>query len=207
MNPRPPYVPGRTDVPDHQPGNPLYPGPGMSPPGWNPGGLLPGVVTARGMERWNDKQTSMFAVSGDNIVWTYTTTVLDLRPGATQADGRGVRAYPVNHEPALGAGIYLTMLISGVTPPAAIPGMTATYVENGNNVGEVMRRLTQAADISDLVQGGGTSLTAPIGASMLNFTPCQPGLRFWQVSVTFTIPGAGLSAASAYGLYVQAATN
>ena len=205
MTPRPAYVPGRTDVPNHQPGNPLYQGPGMAPPPWNPGGLLPGVVTPRGLERWNDKQTSMFALSGGNQVWTYTTTVLDLRPGATQADGRGVRAFGVNHEAALGAGIYLTMLISGVTPPAAIPGMTCTYVENGNNVGEDLRRLTQDAEITDLVQGGGTRLTAPIGASMLNFTPSQPGLRFWQVSVTFTIPGVG--SPTAYGLFVQCATN
>lgn len=201
----PPYVPGHSSASGLQPGNPLYPGPSMQPPPWNPGGLLPAVVTARGLERWNDKQMSAFALTGGNQIWTYRTTVFDLRPGATQADGAGVRAFPINHEAALGAGIYLTMLIGGTTPPAAIPNMTVTYVENGNNVAQNMRRLTQDVDCTDLVQGGGTTLSPPIGASCLNFTPSQPGLRFWQCEVTFTILGAG--PVSSYALFVQCASN
>jgi hypothetical protein len=202
---RPPYIPGRTDLPLNQQGNPLYPGPNLAPPGWNPGGLLPAVVTPRGLERWGDRRPAKFELIAGTRVWTYETVVLDLRPGGTQADGAGVRAVPVNHEAALGAGVYLTVLVSGKTPPAAIPGMTVSYIELGNNIGQDMKTLSQAADITDLIQGGGTSLVDPVGASMLNFTPSQPGLRFWKIAITFTINTS--SPVNAYGIFCQAATN
>jgi hypothetical protein len=211
MKPAPPYFPnhGGQYVPNNQ-GNPFWSNPNLvNQTGVNPGGMLPGVVVGRGLERWTGVQGQAFKnVADTNQVWLWQSPLLDLRPGAAQAEGSPQNAVPVNHEPALGLGVYLSVLIAsrnGTTPPATIPFMTVTAWEQGNNLtsGEVYM-LSPKQDITEQVQSGGTQTTKPYGASALSFTPSMTGWRFWQVCIEFTIPGA---TPINYDLFAQAATN
>lgn len=211
MKPAPPYFPnhGGQYVPNN-PGNPFGPGPNLvNMTGVNPGGMLPGVVVGRGLERWTGAQGQQFRnVLDANQVWLWQSPLLDLRPGAGQAEGSPQNAVPVNHEPALGLGIYLSVMVAsrnGANPPATIPNMTVTAWEQGNNLssGQVFM-LSPPQDITEQVQSGGTSSVQPYGASALSFTPSVTGWRFWQQCVAFSIPGA---TPITYDLFVSAVTN
>lgn len=211
MNPAPPYFPnhGGPYIPNN-PGNPFGPGPNLqNRTGVNPGGMLPGVVVGRGLERWTGVQGQQFKNVLDlNQVWHWESPLLDLRPGAAQAEGAPQNAVPVNHEAALGLGVYLGVLIfsrGGTQPPSRIPYMTGVWWEQGNNLtsGEVYQ-LNQAQDCTEQIQSGGDSLVRPFGASVLSFTPSVTGWRFWQIVIELTIPGAN---PVNYDLLIQAATN
>jgi hypothetical protein len=211
MKPAPPYFPnhGGQYVPNN-PGNPFWPGPNLvNQTGVNPGGMLPGQVVGRGLERWTGVQGQQFKnVADENQVWLWQSPLLDLRPGAAQATGSPVDAVPVNHEAALGLGVYLNVLIAsrnGANAPAAIPFMTVTAWEQGNNLSSAdTYMLSQKQDITEQVQSGGTNGFKPYGASPLSFTPSCTGWHFWQVCIEFTIPGA---VPIGYDLFIQAATN
>ena len=211
MKPAPPYFPnhGGQYVPNN-PGNPFGPPPNLTnQTGTNPGGMLPASVVGRGLERWTGVQGQQFKdVAGANQVWLWQSPLLDLRPGAAQATGSPVDAVPVNHEAALGLGVYLNVLIlsrNGANPPATIPGMIVTTWETGNNLTSAERfTLSPEQDITEQVQSGGTSTAKPYGASPLSFTPSCTGWHFWQVNIRFTIPGGS---PISYDLLIQAATN
>lgn len=187
---QPPYVPGRQPPVHGQQGNWIAdPPPSMKAPPWNPNGLLPGPVVQRGAEAWSTRDAQNFSSDGTTFTWLWQTPVFALRPGVDAAYGNIPSAVPINHEAALGLSIYLTVMLgtaTGVRAPAAypVPGMRVSYWEDGNNGSSAeMFRLTQEIEITDLVLSGGTRTTTPFGASLLGFTPCQPGLRYWQLSV------------------------
>lgn len=195
----PTYYPTEGGQPTpNQPGNPFGPPPNMSRPAYNPGGLLPGITTQRGLERCSGVQGQQFRLVDDlRQEWFWQSQVMDLRPSASQAAGIAPNAVPVNHEGALGLGVYLSCLICSrglfetPTPPATIPNMTVTAWESGNNTGsDVVYQLTPEQDITEQVQSGGTNTLPgmPFGASPLSFTPSNAGWWFWQVNIRFTIP-------------------
>lgn len=188
-----PYVPGRMIPPDPLPG--VNSG-SMEPPASRPGGILPAVLVARGMDAWFCNTKQAFRSDGTNQVWTLACPVFDLRPGLQDATGKMQAVVPINHEAALGLNVYLTWLIgsrAGQHPPALTIGLTAHYWEDGNNVDPAtLYRLTQEIEITDTVLAGGTTIAAPStpgGASLLQISPCQVGLRFWRPCIRLTIAG------------------
>lgn len=200
--PNPPYpptpspqFPPRAQPSYNQQGNPFGPGPNMAHPGTNPVGAIPAQAQPRGVEAWSQRQGQQFASDGTNQVWVWNSALFDLRPGLNTAQGFGSAAVPINHEGAFGLNIYLNILIgttAGVTPIASAAGLRAHYWEVGNNVNSdnlELTTLTQEIEISDTVLAGGTSTTYPFGASPVSFTPCNLGLRYWQVFFRLTIEG------------------
>lgn len=189
------FEPGRNQPSYNQQGNPLGPGPNMRHPSTNPGGLLPGPMTPRTPEAWSDFQYADFRSDGTNQVWRWESPVFDLRPGVSAAYGQIPAAVPINNEGALGKAIYLSMILgeaTGTLPPAAVLGLRVQYFEDGNVLradnGSLIR-LTQSVDITETVLAGGTSIVAPFGGSPVSFQPCMVGLRFWKLSVVWTIEG------------------
>ena len=192
----PAWEPGRSQPHLNQPGNPLGPQPSLRHPAQNPSGLLPGTPSVpRGVEAWSDQQFHRFASDGTNQVWTWQTPVFDLRPGLSSAYGNIPEAVPINHEGALGMSVYLTLIVgeqTGTVPPASAIGWTAEYWEVGNAVqaqNPQLQMLTQIQDVTETLLEGGTTTVAPFGASPFSFTPCVPGLRFWQLNFRLTQAG------------------
>ena len=189
------FTPGRLQPQYTQQGNPLGPGPDMRHPATNPSGLLPAPTIPRSPEAWSDSQGCRFVSTGTDQVWLWESPVFDLRPGVSAAYGQIPSAVPINHEAALGQGIYMVVLIgesSGTTPPASTNGIRVEYFENGNGCqagSPQLMRLTQDIDITEVVLAGGVRNAVPFVASPVSFTPCVVALRFWQVSIRVIIPG------------------
>lgn len=199
-----PYTPGRTGPPPN--GSPMFnpvasPSPNLQPPAWNPGGLNPAVMVARGMEAWTGRQAQQFAADGlGNQVWTWWTPLFNLRPGLDTALGIQSPATPINHEGALGLNVFLNVMFASasglMTPPALLADITVTLSEYGNPSDATdVRQLTPERDVTDDFLAGGTNI-GPVGvppypgASVLNVTPSQAHLRYWQVRFTLTIVSA-----------------
>lgn len=192
-----PWKPHRPFPTSHNPGNPVLPqGPDMQHPPWNPGGLLPGPNLATAQpSAWGRRDNQLFTSDGTNQVWTWESPIFDLRPGLAASYGQIPEAVPINHEPALGQSVYLSVVIgtvSGVVPIAGVAGVSATYWEDGNNLisrDVQLMRLTQIIDCTETLLSGGVSTVRPFGASAFQFTPCVTSLRFWKLTLQITISG------------------
>ena len=173
----------------------LGPGPDLTHPPWNPGGLLPGVAVTRGVEAWSNLSFQAFVSDGTNQVWTWESPVFDLRPGMSAAYGHIPAAVPINHEAALGQSVYLVLIVgenTGTFAPADTVGIQADYWEDGNALQAAnpeLLRLTQVIPCTETLLAGGTSAVFPFGASPISFTPVVPCLRFWKLSFRLTIAG------------------
>lgn len=203
--PLPPWGPQRLPPENHQPGNPLYSGPNMHPPAWNPGGLLPGPSVVSGPLAWATTESQNFRSDGTNQVWTFQTPLFDCRPGLSAAYGIVPAAVPIAHDGALGLNIYLTLIVGTRTgaPPALVAGMEAAYWEEGSALNALsLVSLTKVIDITAQLQAGGDQVAAPRGASPFSFTPCVPGCRLWKLNFRLTIPGVAPITAP---LFVEAA--
>lgn len=192
------WIPGRLPPGNHQPGNPLYPGPDMQHPPSNRSGMLPATPQIpRGAEAWGSGfVTQSFASDGTSQVWEWYSPLFDLRPGLSAAYGQIPAAVPINHEGALGQAVYMTLIIGdarGLTPPALMNAVRAQYWEEGNNLApaeQTIMRLTQDIDCTaQLLSGGIRRLTPPFGASPISITPCVPSLRFWRVGFRMVVEG------------------
>ena len=199
-----PWYPHRQPYTPADPGNPLVgPGPDLSPPGWNPGGTLPTQAFPRTVEAWSDVAVAKWVNNADTTWdWTWTSVLLDLRPGLKESDQTPTPSVPLNHEAALGQSVYLSTMIfctAGAPAPASVPNLRAYSWEegcvlgtSGSNLGGQDRiyRFTpeDGNEITDIILGGGTSTSPPFGASCLTFTPSFPGLRFWRMRLRLSVP-------------------
>lgn len=200
-----PTPPGRGQPRWNNAGNPLYSEPSLEHPAWNPRGTEPAdPQIPMGVLAWTDFQGQAFKSDGTNQVWRYETPVFDLRPGMSRGYGYMPAAIAINHEGALGQGVYLILEVgdtSGVTPPSTRTAMTAAYWEDGNTVNmnqnnSLLSRYTKIINVSDqLYAGGDISTTStpfvgpPFGASIFQFPPCVSSLRFWKLTFQLTIEG------------------